>query len=1025
MHDRYVQERGGRRSGRQEAGGGSVGRGCRSDLPAGLARPEAKAAAGPTLFPVLHLGLASLSKENHLSYRHQTIAARVQMDDLNDLVWTQPSGSGGQAGANGLSAAGRTSSPFASSFDMLAGSSTASSINRSYNSSPMPRSLTPAQALPKPTRSPVNGGGGAGGSDAFAGLLSLGGSSSSQAAPTGLSLAQRQAKLAADQLEQKQAEVKAFQASGSFWDAFESGQGSMLKPAAAPTPLSLAPAVRTSSPLLTPSPRPTTPAAAPLKPVSRPPSAAPPASASRASLDPWDEFDVLASRAAPVASSSRSPAAAALAATRPSADPFDLFDQAALKPPKISPTPRTLSPRDHDFGDRPGFGDDARGLIAGGDGSDDDDDDFMGAFNRPKPQQVRLLSALTTSSSFPSDVLPPAQQASRPAAPSKASSRIARPASPPIHLIGQLVEMGFSPSAAREALASTESGQDVETAAAMLLSAAGGPRVGASAANGENDDDAQERERQRKEEEEAERRRQRRQGPSRSAVAPDRAPSPASRPETPSGDLVAPLQDLLATTNLIGQSVFNRANAFWSSSKQQVQKAYEERQRANGSPAPGTPRDGRPKWMVDAEAAEAAEWQQPPVRQEISGSFKDGDEEEEAERPRAQVNAQASSSRRPPAVQQPAVPSLIEPEAPRSYTSSRRHPPKPTASPAPDPAPRAPARQPSPAAPLKQRKLVPAPAHILDAATGYRAKGNAAFKLGQFGEAEAAYSTAIDILPDNHLQLVPLLNNRAAARLKNGDHSASVADSSRVISLIGLDYDPAKEAPLPTELADVVLGEALVKAVSKRAAALEMGERWAQAQADWELVGSLAVCRGAAKTAALDGARRCKKMVDVLEGRSTPAAPLVRRPAAAPTRPAARPRPKTSAPVEGGASSRLKKANAALESEEAERSELKDSVDGRVAAWKTGKEANVRALIASLDGVLWPELGWQKVGLHELVTDKQVKIRYTKAIGKLHPDKLAVGQTTVEQRMIAGAVFGTLNEGPFPACSLTLGSSLD
>ena len=43
---------------------------------------------------------------------------------------------------------------------------------------------------------------------------------------------------------------------------------------------------------------------------------------------------------------------------------------------------------------------------------------------------------------------------------------------------------------------------------------------------------------------------------------------------------------------------------------------------------------------------------------------------------------------------------------------------------------------------------------------------------------------------------------------------------------------------------------------------------------------------------------------------------------------------------------------------------------------------------ASLDAVLWGELGWQKVGIHELVSTSQVKIRYTKAIAKLHPDKV-------------------------------------
>jgi hypothetical protein len=63
-------------------------------------------------------------------------------------------------------------------------------------------------------------------------------------------------------------------------------------------------------------------------------------------------------------------------------------------------------------------------------------------------------------------------------------------------------------------------------------------------------------------------------------------------------------------------------------------------------------------------------------------------------------------------------------------------------------------------------------------------------------------------------------------------------------------------------------------------------------------------------------------------------------------------------------------------------------VDSRLAAWKNGKETNLRALVASLDTVLWPELGWQKVGMAELVTPNQVKLRYTKAIAKVHPDKV-------------------------------------
>jgi hypothetical protein len=45
-------------------------------------------------------------------------------------------------------------------------------------------------------------------------------------------------------------------------------------------------------------------------------------------------------------------------------------------------------------------------------------------------------------------------------------------------------------------------------------------------------------------------------------------------------------------------------------------------------------------------------------------------------------------------------------------------------------------------------------------------------------------------------------------------------------------------------------------------------------------------------------------------------------------------------------------------------------------------------LIASLETVLWHKLGWQKVGMAEVASPGQVKVRYAKAISKLHPDKV-------------------------------------
>lgn len=60
-------------------------------------------------------------------------------------------------------------------------------------------------------------------------------------------------------------------------------------------------------------------------------------------------------------------------------------------------------------------------------------------------------------------------------------------------------------------------------------------------------------------------------------------------------------------------------------------------------------------------------------------------------------------------------------------------------------------------------------------------------------------------------------------------------------------------------------------------------------------------------------------------------------------------------------------------------------------AWKKGKETNIRALLSSLDTILWDEFkgDWKPVNLSELITPSQVKIRYMKAIGKLHPDKVS------------------------------------
>lgn len=61
----------------------------------------------------------------------------------------------------------------------------------------------------------------------------------------------------------------------------------------------------------------------------------------------------------------------------------------------------------------------------------------------------------------------------------------------------------------------------------------------------------------------------------------------------------------------------------------------------------------------------------------------------------------------------------------------------------------------------------------------------------------------------------------------------------------------------------------------------------------------------------------------------------------------------------------------------------------KVLEWIQGKERNIRALLCSLDKVLWDdEKRWQQVGMHDLVTADQVKKVYRKAVLSVHPDKL-------------------------------------
>ncbi|EJF62200.1 hypothetical protein BD309DRAFT_1008724 [Dichomitus squalens] len=881
-------------------------------------------------------------------------------------------------------------------FSMLAAAGSSSSVNARTSNPSQPTSLG-GSASARPVQKANSTGfntSGMGGGDVFSGLLSGSLSSGPSSNGANLTIAQRAA-LAAQEKQARAAHTKP-----SVHNAHASNAWAGLD------------ALGGSS-SITPSSKPATPSHDPLDDLGFGSFSSVPSSSQKFPAEDDDWLSGLAAK--PPAAPTSKPKPSTTTSTAQSLLDWDEFESSPPAGPSVTQSTSQGDPLgDFDFGNR------EDGLLGNHSG---DEDDILGDLGKPVEQlQVRRSERNTPSPQPPQ------------------SGQRSRAVSPPPHLLGQIVEMGFSVQQARIALAATDTGLDVQAAIENLL------------ANGAASSPAPEQQEERR------RRAQREPGHERyygsdgeddGLRQPQRRP--AARPPqqqqqrparerveqngtSPSSDSQRNLQEqadkFIAQASEIGLSMFSRANAFWKEGKERVQRVYEERAAAAAAAGAGSSRQGsadssrnkaRPKWMQDApDDGHVPE----DVKGGSAGRFEDFDDEEASQPSLPQRRQPPPRAKEPP--QQPAespasrfkTASLFADDAPSVYVSPfRRKTPSRAqsgaSSSAPSPA-AAPSRPTPPRAPspvtLTQRTCVSASASAISASAQQKALGTEKFKLGQYGEAEAFYTAAITALPANHLLLVPLFNNRALTRLKTGDASGAIEDCTAVISLIGEGYHPAREAKVTREDegAGVDLADGLVKAYRRRAEAYEGKEKWDLAKADWEFVAGSDFA-GRARAEAVTGIGRCRRMIntDVDTGASTATAPP--RPKPAVTKQAPRPKGRVPTPP-SEALNRVQAQNRAAEAEDQQKYELKDVVDAKLGAWKAGKENNIRALIASLDTVLWPELGWQKVGIHELVSPSQVKIRYTKAIAKLHPDKLNVRNTTLEQRMIANGVFGTLNE---------------
>lgn len=584
--------------------------------------------------------------------------------------------------------------------------------------------------------------------------------------------------------------------------------------------------------------------------------------------------------------------------------------------------------------------------------------------------------------------------------------------------VAQIVEMGFSPEDAARGLTESGQGLNVQGAISYLLNDA-----------------------HRKAKEKA-------QGLASPALDEDRSSSRNRRPSPAWVDEDMPRRqdnrspatgevDLAKQAAAMGTSFLKTANKFWSAGQKKVQKAVAELQDAPADPS-------QPKWMRSAQAdstgereakrmadfsdeammlesggrpgrpSRQAQQSRPDPRRTlsreqspaVSGSSRSSSMPRWQQDPKRRLNKQAieeqssqayiSPARRKKTTPQPPAepkPFTEEPDLLSNSTAPTQSLPTRSAQPSPRPAAAAaplqpPRKTPTPRPTAPARKIPQLDLAALQTSTRHRIAGTEQFKRGDYSSAHASYSSALAAVPDTHPLAIVILCNRALTALKTGEPRQAVTDADAAIALIGPSKGEGEHIPLQDQTGEKRdMKDLYGKALTRKAEALEQLEKWVDASLVWQAC----VESGVGGPTAITGRQRCQKALAPKQPAAKPAssASSSRRPT-----PRATPRPAAAASAalfqkDSEAVTRLQAANQAAEAVDAEKFALADQVDARIAAWREGKRENLRALLSSLDAVLWEGSGWKKVGLHELVMANKVKINYMKAIAKTHPDKVS------------------------------------
>ncbi|KAJ5176762.1 uncharacterized protein N7482_002639 [Penicillium canariense] len=829
--------------------------------------------------------------------------------------------------------------------------------------------------------------------DSFANLVSF----SSSAANKNMSLEEQQKRLQQEKAKKAAEDRSRYEAqyggqNSQFWDSFE--QGRTQSPAAAPASQSVSPPADDDDILA--------------------------AFNSAAPVDASTNFPVPSSNASPqIGANSRQPTPSRGIAMQDNSEGMGAFgddDDDPFGLNQLKPKPAPSPPQ-----------------------AQDDDDDFLGLLGKPvseiPPQQG--LPQRTDSSNRDRD-----HQSASP-----------MPSNEVDRAIAELVDMGFPAEKSRQALKTTDSGIDIQAAVSWLLTKAHEESrqksQGRSPAPGQSSERTE-------------------RSDSRNRDAPSWMREPRPQPPRSREDSRSPgagEKDPAQVASQFGNNLLKTAGSLWKTGSKRFQQAVNE---FNADHDPN-----QPKWMRDASAPRDEPFLPQPVRrggERDPAPAKPQDFTNEAlllesgdlrpprkpARPQDQHQSAAPSSSDPsrqpsPAtrqmqqanfLQRPSRPNTTEPksrisrfaaeeQSTQAYVSParRRRPQAPTSaaepnvdlfnSPIPSSQPSKPGPQPqtrppparSPTIPVRPkappRSIPPVSAEALQSTHRHREKAAEAYKRGDYAAAHQSFSTALGMLPETHPITIIVRSNRAMTGLKIGEPKGAIDDADTILSLIGPSKGEDESIDLGNGEAAKPMKDFFGKALMRKAEALEQLERWVDAAQAWKL----AVESGHGGGTSIQGRNRCEKAAGISKIPSKSLAPVKKRPIPVPQKSSALSDLSGTAASgqDSAAVSRLRAANKAAERADEEKFALTESVDGRIAAWRNGKQDNLRALLGSLDSVLWAESGWKKINLSELVLPNKVKIQYMKGIAKVHPDKISTTATT-EQRMIAGAVFGTLNE---------------